>query len=127
MNEDREWLDLQHGHWISADLVAESKVYRILNTDEATCLVDGIPVIDISQEPLGQTQEPGYLATVISETGAGIRFGPGLVYALVATKPLGQEVDYVAQSENGDWLLLEDGNWIAAFQVSTQGSMAQTQ
>ena len=26
----------------------------------------------------------------------------------------------MAQSENGDWLLLEDGNWIAAYQVSTQ-------
>ena len=28
----------------------------------------------------------------------------------------------MAQSKNGEWLLLEDGNhWISAFQVSTQG------
>ena len=122
ISEDREWLYLQHGHWIFADLVSESKVYRIINTDEAIGPVDGIPVIDISQEQVGQTKGPGYIAAVISESGAGIRSGPGFEYALVATIPLGQEVVYLAQSENGEWLLLEDGNhWISAFQVSTQG------
>ena len=121
ISEDREWLYLQHGHWIFADLVSESKVYRIINTDEAIGPVDGIPVIDISQEQVGQTKGPGYIAAVISESGAGIRSGPGFEYALVATIPLGQEVVYLAQSENGEWLLLEDGNWISAFQVSIQG------
>ena len=53
ISEDREWLYLQHGHWIFADLVSESKVYRIINTDEAIGPVDGIPVIDISQEQVG--------------------------------------------------------------------------
>ena len=120
MSEDREWLYLQHGHWISADLVAESKVFRIINTDEVIGPVNGIPVTDISQEQVSQTQGPGYIATVISESGAEIRSGPGLEYALVATKPPGQEVAFVAQSENGEWLLLQDGNWISAFQVSTQ-------
>ena len=121
MSEDREWLDLQHGHWISADLVAESKVYRIINTDGAIGPVDGIPVTNISREPLVQTQGTGYIATVISETGAGIRSGPGFEYAVVFTIPQGLDLVYMAQSENGEWLLLEDGNWIAAFQVSTQG------
>ena len=41
MNADREWLYLQHGHWISADLVSESKVYRIINLDEAIGPVGG--------------------------------------------------------------------------------------
>lgn len=27
----------------------------------------------------------------------------------------------MARSRTGEWLLLENGNWIAAFQVSTQG------
>ena len=85
MSEDREWLYLQHGHWISADLVSESKVYRIINTDEAIGPVDGIPVIDISQEQVGQTKGPGYIAAVISESGAGTRSEPGFEYALVAT------------------------------------------
>ena len=121
MSEDREWLYLQHGHWISADLVSESKVYRIINTDEAIGPVDGIPVIDISQEQVGQTKGPGYIAAVISESGAGTRSEPGFEYALVATIPLGQEVVYLARSENGEWLLLEDGNWISASQVPIQG------
>ena len=121
MSEDREWLYLQHGHWISADLVSESKVYRIINKDEAIGPVDGIPVMDISQKQVGQTKGPGYIAAVISESGAGTRSGPGFEYALVATIPLGQEVVYLAQSENGEWLLLEDGNWISASQVSIQG------
>ncbi len=121
MSEDREWLYLQNGHWIYADLVSEPRVFRIINTDEVIGPVGDITVTEISQEQIGQSQDKGYLATVISETGAGIRSGPGLVYALVATKPLGQEVAYVAQNENGDWLLLEDGNWIAAYQVSTRG------
>ena len=121
MSVDREWLYLQNGHWISADLVSESEVYRITNTDEAKGPVDGIPVIDISQEQIGQSHGPGYLATVISESGAGIRSGPGFEYELVDTKPLSQEVIYLAQSNNGEWLLLEDGNWIYALHVSTQG------
>ena len=121
MSEDREWLDLQHGHWISADLVSESKVYRIINTDEAIGPVDGIPVIDISQEQVVQTKGPGYIATVIFETGSGADTRPGFEYAVVFTIPQGLDLAYMAQSENGEWLLLEDGNWIAAFQVSTQG------
>ena len=121
MSEDREWLYLQNGHWISADLVAKSKVYRIINTGEVMEPADDIPVIDTSQEQFGLSHGTEYLATVILESGAGIRSGPGFKYALVATEPLGQELVYVAKSENGAWLLLEDGNWVAAFQVSTHG------
>ena len=39
----------------------------------------------------------------------------------VFTIPQGLDLVYMAQSENGEWLLLEDGNWISAFQVFTQG------
>ena len=122
MSQDRAWLYLQNGHWISADLVSESEVYRTINIEKVMGPAAGIPVIDTSQEQIGQSLGPSRLATVISETGAGIRSGPGLMDELVAAKSLGQKVAYVAQSKNGDWLLLEDGNWIAAYQVSTEGS-----
>ena len=121
MNADREWLYLQHGHWISADLVSESKVYRIINLDEAIGPVGDVTVTEISQEQISQTQGTGYIATVISESGADIRSGPGFEYALVATIPLGHALVYRDQSENGEWLLLEDGNWISALQISNQG------
>ena len=121
MSEDREWLYLQNGHWIFADLASESNVYRIIKTVETTAPFDEFPVTEFSQEHIGQVLGPGYRATVTSESGAGIRSGPGLEYELVATAPLGQEFVYLAQSENGEWLLLEDGDWIYAFHVSTQG------
>ena len=80
-----------------------------------------ITVTEISQEQISQTQGTGYIATVISESGADIRSGPGFEYALVATIPLGHALVYRDQSENGEWLLLEDGNWISALQISNQG------
>ena len=122
VSQDRAWFYLQDGHWISADLVSESEVYRTINPDKVMGPAAGIPVIDTSQEQIGQSLGPSRLATVISETGAGIRSGLGLKDELVGTKSFGQKVAYVAQSKNGDWLLLEDGNWIAAYQVSTEGS-----
>ena len=121
MSQDRAWFYLQNGHWISADLVSDSRIFRIINTDKVMGPAAGIPIIDPSQEQIGQSLGPSPLATVISETGAGIRSGPGLMDELVAAKSLGQKVAYVAQSKNGDWILLEDGNWIAAYQVSTEG------
>ena len=122
MSQDRAWFYLQNGHWISADLVSESEVYRTINPDKVMGPAAGIPVIDTSQEQIGQSLGPSRLATVIAETGAVIRAGLGLKDELVGAKSFGQKVAYVAQSENGDWLLLEDGNWIAAYQASTEGS-----
>ena len=107
---------------MSAELVSEPGVYSIINTDLAQGAVDEISVTDASQVQIGLLSGTGYLATVISELGSGIRSGPGFEYELVATKPLGQQMVYMAQSKNGgEWLLLEDGNWISTLHVSTQG------
>ena len=127
MSEDREWLYLQNGHWIYADLVSEPRVFRIFNASEEIEPVDDLPVTEVSQEQIGWldrwSDEIGYLAPVISETSAGIRSGPGSFYELGATKLLGQEEAYVAQSDYRDWIPLLDGKWAAAFFVSTRGSV----
>ena len=109
MSEDREWLYLQNGHWISADLVSEPKVFRFINAAEEIEPVDVLPVTEVSQVQIRWSNEIRYLAPVISETNAGIRSGPGSFYEQVATKPLGPEEAYVAQSDYRDWLPLPDG------------------
>ena len=123
MSEDREWLDLQNGHWIYADLVSEPRVFSIINAAQEIEPVDDLPVTEVSQEQIRWSDEVGYLAPVISETSAGICSGPGSFYELGATKLLGQEEAYVAQSYYRDWIPLLDGKWAAAFFVSTRGSV----
>lgn len=100
VSQDRKWMYLQDGLWMSEDLVSVSRVYSIVKRDEAISPIDEVVVADTSQERIEQSPSTGYRATVISESGAGIRSGPGFEYELVATKSLGQEVVYLAQSNN---------------------------
>ena len=126
MSEDREWLYLQNGHWVYADLVSEPRVFRIINASEEIEPVDDLPVTEVSQEHFGWTDGKEYFAPVISETSAGIRSGPGSFYELGATKLLDQNEAYVAQSDYRyyrDWTPLRDGKWAASSYIGTRGSV----
>ncbi len=76
-----------------------------------------------SSRPAEATREPIIVSwgTVIVERGANIRSGPGLDNEIVAVVPRGYLVAYVAESDDGEWLKLENGHWIFASLVATPG------
>ena len=76
---------------------------------------------DSTEANAAQKQIMVSLGTVIAERGANIRSGPGLDYGIVTVVPYGHLIAYVAESEDGKWLNLEDGNWIFASLVATPG------
>ncbi len=79
----------------------------------------GTDVADRPRETTAQEQIAIFLGTVIAERGANIRSGPGLEYGIVTAVPYGHMVAYIAKSEDGAWLHLEDGNWILSVLVAT--------
>ena len=76
---------------------------------------------DSGQVDVAQEQITASLGTVMAERGANIRSGPGLEHEIVTVVPHGHLVAYVAESDDGEWLQLEDGNWIFASLVTTSG------
>ncbi len=77
---------------------------------------------DSRQMDAAQEQSTVSLGTVMAERGANIRSGPGREHGIVTVLPQGHLVAYVAASEDGEWLKLEDGNWIFAPLVATSGT-----
>ena len=101
----------------------------ILNPGSTGRQADGVPQSDLNASsmdtgeettPLEEIQDPVVvnLGTVIPEQGANIRSGPGQRYEIVSAVPHGHLVAFVAESEDGEWLQLENGNWIYASLLS---------
>ena len=63
------------------------------------------------------TTETGEAASFTVNSEANIRSGPGTDFEIVRVAQAGEEVIAVGQNEDGTWLQLEDGNWIATFLV----------
>lgn len=59
------------------------------------------------------------LVTGTVTRNANLRAGPGTSYAVVGTATAGAAVVIVGENAAGDWYELEDGQWIAAFLVTT--------
>jgi hypothetical protein len=48
---------------------------------------------------------------------ANIRSGPGIAYSVLRVAKPGEKLELLQKSEDGKWLMLADGTWIAAFLV----------
>jgi hypothetical protein len=55
--------------------------------------------------------------THIVNRNSNLRAGPGTSFQIVGRKRAGDTVTVVGQNNDGSWLQLDDGNWIAAFLV----------
>ena len=52
-----------------------------------------------------------------ASANANLRAGPSTAYPITGGVRAGQQLDIVARTQAGDWYLLADGRWIAAFLV----------
>lgn len=55
----------------------------------------------------------------VANRSANLRGGPGTNYPVVGSVQNGQSLNVVSQSPAGDWYQLDNGQWIAAFLVTT--------
>jgi uncharacterized protein YgiM (DUF1202 family) len=55
--------------------------------------------------------------THVANRNANLRSGPGTDYAIAGNVRSGDAVTVVGQNNDGSWLELDDGNWIASFLV----------
>ena len=60
--------------------------------------------------------------TGIVNVGSNLRTGPGTDFAVVRVLPVGTEVVVVGTSDDGEWLELDDGNWIFRILVTDEGN-----
>ena len=62
--------------------------------------------------------------TGIVNVGSNLRTGPSTGFSVVRVLPAGAEVVVVGVSDDGEWLELEDGNWIYRTLVTREGNGA---
>ena len=60
--------------------------------------------------------------TGIVNVGSNLRTGPSTDFAVVRVLPVGTEVVVVGTSHDGEWLELDDGNWIFRTLVTDEGN-----
>ncbi len=76
---------------------------------------DSEPVPDASEdEPAAQTSEDKPVASVVVNVDANLRDGPGLGATIVGSVPAGTKLIIVGQSADGQWLKLDNGQWVFA-------------
>ena len=63
------------------------------------------------------TEEAGDATSYTANRQSNVRSGPGTDFEIVRTIEQGDEVMVVGQNEDGTWLELDDGNWMAAFLI----------
>lgn len=92
----------------------------------------------LSGAPAPQPELPAQEATMVAtlatpgiplfclwvNRNANLRSGPGLNYSIVGRLLRGECVVIIGRTEDGRWLQLIDGKWVAAFLVDTVGVLA---
>lgn len=123
--------------WVAATLLlattvasADTRTYPILNETSAdyVALHASHDVREITSEHdhhlQQQTeQEDENSPTMVvpaSNQNVNQRSGPGTNYAIADVLQAGEHAEVVAISEDGEWYLLANGNWVAAFTVTAQ-------
>jgi hypothetical protein len=76
------------------------------------------------ESPVSQVRTTAKGATVNHD--ANLRAGPGTQYQILGRASLGDDVDVVGVTSAGDWYLLADDAWIAAFLVDNAPSAVPT-
>lgn len=88
-----------------------------------------LPAHSIPDPRLAKIEVSTTSPTAVAQSGvtaaqdSNLRAGPGTDYAVVGSAALGQSLMPVARNEAGDWLLLDNGAWIAAFLVTNPGAI----
>lgn len=62
-----------------------------------------------------QTAQGNVTGTHVANQNSRQRAGPGTNFEIVGRVPQGEAVVVVGQNEDGTWLQLDNGNWVAAF------------
>lgn len=70
-------------------------------------------------EEMGDASSAGEPAGPTAAKDANLRAGPGTGFAKVGSVAAGAALKIVGTNETGDWFLLADGGWIAAFLVAS--------
>ena len=60
--------------------------------------------------------------TGIVNVGSNLRTGPSTDFAVVRVLPVGTEVVVVGTSDDGEWLELDDGNWVFRTLITREGN-----
>ena len=82
-------------------------------------------IVPAQEEAEEETAEEEALAPAgwsgVVNVGANLRTGPSTDFAVVRVLPVGTEVVVVGTSDDGEWLELDDGNWIFRSLVTREG------
>jgi len=96
-----DWYQLSTGQWIATFLVAPTWDSRVVQ--------------------FGSKAQPKPAATPTGATiyhVANLRSGPGTTYPIVGSAQPGYTLDLIGRDQTGEWFILRDGMWIAAFLIS---------
>jgi uncharacterized protein YraI len=104
-NEAGDWYQLAGGHWIAAFLV------------DTTLITTTTPVSPVFATSLERSTISPVTTSATALRDANLRSGPGVRYPLAGTVTAGQRLILAGKNEDGSWLKLENGVWIASFLV----------
>jgi hypothetical protein len=120
-----DWLKLEDGSWIFAELVDNAPADLPVATEDV--VVDNVDTANASlpqSTPITDTTTISDTTSIVTEPGAettgtsssvvdaNLRGGPGTTFDLVGSITAGTAFTVVGRNEAGDWLKLENGSWI---------------
>jgi uncharacterized protein YgiM (DUF1202 family) len=132
LSADGAWYLLNNGAWIAVPLLDNAPANPplvdegLLTSVRATATAQASTIIT---EPVAATPTPvGLLIPTPTATpqpipptvtvNGNLRSGPGLEFPIIGGTIAGDPVIIVARNEAGDWYLLSNGGWLAAFLVA---------
>jgi len=112
-NADGSWLELADDKWVAAFLV-DRKVDSSLTLVATPSVIKNAHLTPTATlaNPSPASATALFTTTAISDTN--LRTGPGIANNVAGTISTGDVLFVIGQNGAGDWLKLEDGNWIAA-------------
>lgn len=116
-NAAGDWLKLESGAWIFAELVDNIPADLPVATEDATPAAVATPAAAAPEAPT--TGEPATAAPAESTAAgstaavdANLRSGPGTTFDLTGSITAGTALTIIGRNDAGDWLKLENGAWI---------------
>jgi uncharacterized protein YgiM (DUF1202 family) len=138
ISADGAWYLLDTLQWIAVGLVDNAPANPLIATDALIAQLQARPtptpttvltttgVTTPTVAPIlvpTPTPVPQVILPTVT-TNANLRAGPGTQFALLGGTIAGQTINIVARNEAGDWFLLDNGGWVAAFLVANPPALA---
>ncbi len=116
-NAAGDWLKLESGAWIFAELVDNIPADLPVATEEAAPAEVATPAAAAPGTPAAAAPAAGEPVTVTpggstAAVDANLRSGPGTTFDLTGSITAGTALTIIGRNEAGDWLKLENGAWI---------------